>query len=284
MTTTHNPLTSFYRSPKLYVKIPSNGLFYTPEIVDLPDNHELAVFAMTAKDEMIMKNPDALLNGEAVAQVIASCVPAVLQPKKLISNDVDALLVAIQGATYGDDIDIKTSCTKCKEPVSGVASIETALETMTMLNETYKFKTHNGLTVEIKPFSYDAQVKAGIASFKSTRSLQILSGIQDELEQLRAFNDNFMQIAALNFELIVDSVASVTGQTPDGEEFIVTDKKSISEFLENSESTVGKSIEEKITEINSIGVNKKILLTCESCSNEFEYEIGFDPVNFSTAS
>src|SRR6056297_2390222 len=104
MTNNINPLSSFYRAPKLYSRLPSNGIFYTNEVIDVDESAEVAVYAMTAKDEMIMKNPDALLNGEAVAQVIASCVPQVKQPKQLISNDVDTLLIAIQGATYGDDI------------------------------------------------------------------------------------------------------------------------------------------------------------------------------------
>jgi rubredoxin len=194
------------------------------------------------------------------------------------------LLVAIQAATYGDDIDIQTACPECEAPINGVASIENALSTMSVLQESYKFKTYNDLYVEIKPFSYETQIKAGIANFKSTRSLQILSEVKDELEQLKLFNQNFIQIAALNFELMVDSVASVQGTSPDGEEFIVTDRKSITEFLENCESSIGTAIEQKITEVNAIGINKKMMLECESCHHEFEHEVGFDPVNFFTAS
>lgn len=284
MSNTQNPLVNFYRAPKLYVNLPSNGLFYDDGVIEWPESNEVAVYAMTSKDEMIMKNPDALLNGEAVAQVIKSCVPQVKKPRSLISNDIDALLVAIQGATSGDDIDIEAECPECQEKVTGVGSIEGALETMSILKDSYKFKTYNDLEIEIKPFSYETQVKAGIANFKSSRSLQVLSGIEDEFEQLKAFNENFVQIAQLNFELIVDSVAKITGTGPDGEKFVVTDKKAIVEFLENCESTIGKEIEKKIDEVNSIGINKKILLECGSCGHQFEHEIGFDPVNFFTAS
>ena len=42
-------------------------------------------------------------------------------------------------------------------------------------------------------------------------------------------------------------------------------------------------IEEQIESINKIGVNKKIQLECDK-HGPFEQDIGFDPVNFFTAS
>lgn len=283
MSNTHNPLAGFYRSPKLYTRLPTQGKFYSDDVIEWPESGELAVFAMTSKDEMIMKNPDALLNGEAVAQVIKSCVPAVLKPRQLVSNDVDALLVAIQGATTGDDIQVQAKCTNCSEEINSVASIEAALDSMALLKESYSFDTDSGLEIEIRPYSYESTVKAGIANFQSSRSLQSLQNITDEIEQLKAFNSNFVQIAALNFDLMVDSVASIKG-VADDEPFVVTDRDQIRNFLENCDSKIGNKIEESIDEVNKIGVNKKIMLECEACGNVFEKEIGFDPVNFSTAS
>lgn len=283
MSNTQNPLSGYFRSPKLYTRLPTLGKFYTEDIVELPENGELAIFAMTAKDEMIMKNPDALLNGEAVAKVIQSCVPAVKQPRKLISNDVDTLLIAIQGATNGDEIEVSDKCPICGHQDSGIVSVEGILETMTVLEETYKCALPNGLVVEIQPFTYESTVKAGIANFRTSRSLQSLTTIEDEMEQLKAFNENFVQIAALNFDLIVDSVASIAGTDPEGEKFIVTDRGSIREFLENSESAVGKQIEQSIEKVSKLGVNKRVMLECPE-HGEFEASVAFDPVNFSTAS
>jgi len=279
-----NPLQGFYRAPRLYTQLPSKGKFYSDQVIDMPENGELPIFPMTSKDEMIMKNPDALLNGEAVAQVIQSCVPAVKKPRELLSNDVDALLIAMQGATNGDDIDVTGQCPKCKEEVTSVGSIESALESMTTLEETYSFETDNGLSIEVRPFTYESSVKAGIANFQTTRSLQNIQSINDEMEQLKAFNTNFIQIAALNFDLMVDSVASIKGKDAEGDDFVVTDKKSIREFMENCDAKIGRAIEENIAEVNKIGVEKKVLLECEKCNEQFEQEINFDPVNFFTAS
>lgn len=281
---TQNPLQKYYRAPKSFVRLPSLGHFYDENVLEMPDSGEVPVYAMTSKDEMIMKNPDALLNGEAVAQVIESCVPCIKSARKLISNDVDTLLIAIQGATYGDDVDVTAKCPECEHEVTVTASVEAALDSMTVLQETYSFETADGLTIQIRPFTYESTVRSGIANFQSTRSLQSLGMIEDELEQLHAFNESFMQLAALNFSLIVDSVANISGTDDDGEDFIVSDRDAIMSFLENCESSVGKKIEENIKNVNIIGVNRKIGLTCESCEHQFESDIGFDPVNFFTAS
>ena len=282
MAQSNNPLSGYFRAPKLYTRIPSLGRFYTSEVVDLPENGELAIYPMTAKDEVLMKNPDALLNGEAVAELIRSCVPAVKKPRNMISNDVEALLVAIQGASYGDDLTVSGDCPVCKEKCSGVASVEAALETMTVLEETYTVATEDGLTLTLRPFSYESTIKAGIANFKSTRSLQSLTEIKDEMAQLKAFNDSFVRIAAMNFDLIVDSVAVIAGTNAEGE-FAVHDRAQIREYLENCETSVGKSIEKEIARINRIGINKTVQLECDE-HGAFTQEVGFDPVNFSTAS
>ena len=283
MPKTNNPLSGYFRAPKLYTKLPSGGRFYTDDVVDLSENREVAVYALTAKDEAILKNPDALLNGEAVTQIIKSCVPQIHKPRKMLSSDIDSLLVAIQGATYGDDIEVKGKCPECGKECTGIASVEGALETMTPLEETYSFETASGLTIEVKPFSYDSTIKAGIANFQSTRSLQSLASIEDEMEQLKAFNNSFVRMASVNFDLTVDSVASIRGSGEDGEEFVVTDSAQIREFLENCEATVGKEIEKTMESISKIGVNKKVQLECEE-HGAFEQEVGFDPVNFFTAS
>lgn len=283
MSNTQNPLSGYFRSPKLYTQLPSLGKFYSNDVVEIPESGELAVYAMTAKDEMIMKNPDALLNGEAVAQVVQSCVPAVKKPRSLISNDVDTLLIAIQGATNGDEIEVKDKCPTCGHEDSGIVSVESILETMTVLEERYLCDLDNGLQVEIQPFTYESTIKAGIANFRTTRSLQSVAQISDEMEQLKAFDENFRQIAALNFDLVVDSVASVSGTDSHGEQFIVTDRASIREFLENSESIVGKQIEQTIEKVSNLGVNKEVMLECPE-HGKFEASVAFDPVNFSIAS
>ena len=293
MSNTNNPLSGHFRTPKLYTSLPTGGKFYDDTIVDMPSTNELPVYPMTAKDEIMMKNPDALLNGEAVAQVISSCVPNVKQPRLLVANDVDALLVAIQGATFGDELTVSANCPTCGEQASAVLSTEVVLANMDNIDKKYEFSTDSGLLISMKPFSYETSVKAGVANFRSERSLQSISEIDDEIEKIRAFNSNFIELAKLNFDILVDSVNSITVPgSEDSESVVVTDKAHISEFLENCDATIGKELEEFITEMGNKGIQKVMQMTCEPCSEKlegdeeftFESAVNFNTVNFFTAS
>ncbi len=289
-----NPLSSFYRAPKLYAKLPSLGKYYSEDIIEMPDSGELPVFAMTANDELLMKNPDALLNGEAVVQTVQSCIPCIKNARKMLSADIDTLLVAIQGATYGDDLEVTGTCDKCQSEARGIASVEQALFNITELGDEYIVE-ELGLQIAIKPFSYSSTIKAGITNFQSTRSLQNIGNIEDDNERLELFNENFKKVAALNFDLILDAVDSISGTNEDGD-FIVNDREQIGEFLNNVDSSVGKSIEAKISEINSIGIAQEMKLQCPNpdCPENkgkdpddyytFDSKVNFDPVNFFTAS
>ena len=290
MSNTPNPLSGYFRSPKLYVKLPTGGKFYSKDVVEYLDSGELPVFPMTAKDELMMKNPDALLNGEAVTQLISSCVPNVKDVRKMITNDVDVLLVAIQGATNGDDIEVTATCPACNEAVTGIASVEGAIETMVELEDVYDVPTASGLNIKIKPFLYSNTIKAGIASFQSTRSLQAMADLPDDMDRLRVFNDSFMRMADMNYTLIVDAVHSITiGEGDDAQE--ITDRLHIKEFLDNCEAEIGNAVEKSVTEVNKIGIQKTMQFECdkETCMEdgspkEFEAAVTFDPVNFFTAS
>ena len=84
MTQNTNPLADFYRNPKLYVALPSGTGHYPADIVEMPEVGELPVYPMTSKDDLLTKNPDALLNGDAVIKLVKSISNNSLSP--LIKN------------------------------------------------------------------------------------------------------------------------------------------------------------------------------------------------------
>ena len=108
---TENPLSKYFRKPAIYVSLPSKGNF-NPEI-EQTMIEEVGVLPMTAIDEIGMRSPDALLNGEALISLIKSCVPSIPNPRNLCNIDVEALYLAIQYATYGKDITHTHKCSKC---------------------------------------------------------------------------------------------------------------------------------------------------------------------------
>ena len=99
-----NPLKKYYRQPKQYIKLPSGYKFYPEGAINVSESGEIAVYPMTAKDELLFKTPDALLNGEATVSVIQSCAPAIKNAWAMPSIDCDAALIAIRMATYGESM------------------------------------------------------------------------------------------------------------------------------------------------------------------------------------
>jgi hypothetical protein len=284
-----NPLSAYFRAPKLHVRIPSRGRLYSPDVIEMPESGELPVLAMTAKDEINMKNPDALLNGEAIAGLIASCVPCVKRPRELFSNDVDVLLVAIQAATYGDDIEVsaRNPNDPSGEPVRGVVSGREALDTIEQLEESYQVKVSD-LTIDIRPITYGNTLKASLASFETTRDLASLREVEDDLERVRIFSENFNRIADLNFSLLVDAVHSVKAG-----DVTVTDRAQIREFLENTDSQIGTKIKDTLETMTGIGIAKEMEFRPEVPEDAdpkdpryqpFVAPVNFDPVGFFTAS
>ena len=65
-----NPLANWFRQPKIYVKLPSQGRFYPDGTLDVSTTEEYPVYSMTAKDELMFKTPDALITGQASVEVI----------------------------------------------------------------------------------------------------------------------------------------------------------------------------------------------------------------------
>ena len=267
-----NPLSAYFRAPKLWTNIPSSGKFYDADILTVPESGEFAVYPMTTKDELVLKNPDALLNGEAVATLIKSCVPEIKQPKLLFSADVDALLIAIRGASGGDLVEVNAECPKCKEITNVNISVEESLSTMEYIENEYTIDISNGLKITALPFSYS--------------NMQSISEMSNDMDRLSAFNDSFVKLADLNFELLIDSIKNVYYSDAEGQQIQISDKGIIREFLENTDNTVGKEIEAFINSINAKGVNTEVQIECgnEECEETYVSTINFDPVNFFTGS
>jgi len=72
-----NPLAGLMRQPKIYIKLPSGGQYWPQGSIVIPENGDLPVYSMTAKDELLLKIPDALMNGQAIVEVIQNCIPSI---------------------------------------------------------------------------------------------------------------------------------------------------------------------------------------------------------------
>lgn len=274
----NNPLKQYFRQFKTYISLPSGTSRYPAGTINFTDNGEVGVMPMTGRDELILKNPDALLNGEAVVEVIRSCVPSVQNVKILLSNDIDALITAIRHATYNDKLETDVRCPECRHENHFKMDLQYALSNMTYLEPEYSVTLQTGLKVVVRPYSYTEMLQSLQSQFeqgKVGRAIENDSLTDDE--RLRILGTAFKKMSTATFDMLAASVVSIQDQTND---LVVTDKNYIKEFLLDTETKEITLIKDLVEEINQVGVKKNFQAVCEKCSHEWENEIDFNPVNF----
>jgi hypothetical protein len=274
-----NPLKGYFRQFKIYIKLPSGTSYYTPGAINFTDAGEIGIMPMTGKDELILKNPDALLNGEALIELIKSCVPAVSDPRLLLTNDIDAIVTAIRYATYNDALETELSCPECKHKNSYKLNLQYSLDNMEYLEPEYVVNLDSGLSVFVRPYGFPELLKGLHAQFeqgKLTRAIENES-ISEE-QRMKLFATAFKELSTVTYTLMLNSVVKVVDESNN---INVNNKDDIKEFLQNIDKKSSDKIADLIKEINQIGIKKSFTAVCEKCNHSWESEVDFNPVNFS---
>ena len=270
-----NPLANYFRQPKLYIRLPSHGRFYPEGALDKSEIDEYPVFAMTAKDELMFKTPDALMNGQATVEVIKSCVPAIRDPWAMPSLDLDALLIAIRIATYGENMEINSSCPACKHFNEFTMNLVQYLDTIAQTNYDTEVIVPP-LHVHIRPYSYKEISKAAIKSLEQQKIFSIVNNEEmgDE-EKIEKFGESFVKLTQLTVDVVAGCITKII--TPEGE---VSDRALISEFVENSPSDVFNSINERVMAMKEQMSLKAQDVECTECNHKWTVEVTMDQTNF----
>jgi hypothetical protein len=270
-----NPLSKFFRSPSIYLRLPSNGNFYPEGTLDMPKNNELPIYPMTAIDEITYRTPDALYNGTAVINVIQSCVPNIKDAWVIPGIDIDAILAAIRIASYGHEMEINTSCPKCEEEASYGVDLRTILDQMAAVD--YEESVLVGdLTVFFKPMSYKQINDSNVIQFEEQKLINVIGDSEmSEEDKLVKLSEAFNKMTELTINTIAQSVSYI--KTPDT---LVDNEEHISEFLTNCERSVYKKIREHIISIKTNTDLKPLKIECNECNHKYEQPFTLDMSNF----
>ena len=270
-----NPLANYFRQPKLYIKLPSQGRFYPEGALDKSEIDEYPVYAMTAKDELMLKTPDALMNGQATTEVIKSCVPAIKNPWRMPSIDLDAVLIAIRIATYGENMEFTSTCPNCGHFNDLVFNL------LGYLDQTHNFEYDNKidippLTIYIRPYSYKEVTQTNIKTLQQRKIIDIVNdnSITEE-EKLEKFGESFVKLTQLTVDVIAGCVEKI--ETPDG---VVDDQILIKDFIENSDKSTFNAINSRIVDLKEKIALKSQHTKCQECEHEYDIEITMDQANF----
>jgi len=270
-----NPLSAYFRQPKIYVKLPSGGQFYPPGALDVSANGEYPVYSMTAKDELIFKTPDALMNGQATVELVKSCFPAIKNPWAMPSMDIDAILISIRIATYGEDMDFQSNCPACQEENTYTLNLINYIE------QVQNFQYHanviiDELEITLRPYNYKEVTGQSI---KALEQQKIFAVINDEKlsdqEKLDRFGESFVKLTEMTVDIVAGCISSI--KTPQAE---VTDQDMIQEFINNAPKEIFNQIVEHVEKMKADIDLKAQDVECGSCKNPYKITLNIDQSNF----
>lgn len=270
-----NPLSNYFRQPKIFVKLPSNGKYYPNGALDKSSTGEYPVYAMTAKDELMFKTPDALLSGQSTVEVIKSCIPAITDPWNMPSLDVDASLIAIRIATYGEKMDVETNCPHCTAENSYELDLVQWLSTINNFEFQPEIRVEP-LTIHVRPYSYRELSQTSLKTLEHQRIFQVINDedLTDEIK-LERFGKSFIKLTELTVDIIAGCVSQI--DTPDGSS---NDPEQIKEFIHNAPKDLFDMISAHIQDMKKNIEIPVQHVKCNDCGGEFDMPISMDQSNF----
>ena len=276
-----NPLSQFYRRPGNFIELPSGGRFYKNP-PKLSETNELAVYPMTAKDEMVLKNPDSLLNGEALKHVLASVAPDIKDVNEIPAPDIDAILVSMRMASYGDDMELDVShrCNASEGKSQRITvSLGGILGTLRPIEaDVGKVTLSSGIKVELKPYTLDAQSRLLRQQFVTMRQLQALESKENSTVDQKAevANKGYAALVDLSQETLAQSIMSVT--LPDGTQ--VTNYAHIYDWVKNLDRASNERLDQELKKFGTFGITREVTVKCDYCGEEYQSDMLFDPTSF----
>ena len=280
----NNPLQKHFRRPALWVKLPTGGRWYGDGCVHMNEDQQVQIYALSAKDDIMLNTPDALLNGHALENVIQSCVPEVRDVKKLLQPDLDAIFLGIKAATNNGKFEIERKCEACEHENNFEMRCDTLLDHMSYVEDSDTvIMIGLDLRVHVKPYSYEMRTLMIQKQLEEQRTLGAIEkdeNIVDDMIRADILAKSIDKIASLTFRLVARSITAVDllGQEPQ----TVSDTDHIAEWLANIDKNTADAIIEAVNNLNNIGPPKETDAQCTECGHMWKEKLSFDPALFFT--
>jgi hypothetical protein len=271
-------LQDFYRHKEIYIKLPTEGKWYTSQ-TNLNDQNEIGIKPMSFKDEMLLNIPDSVYNGESLFEILKSILPDMENPYEILMPDVDVVLLASRINSNEGEMSVDATCTHCKTQEQYNIKIINILNQIKTINP-IEIELDNGLIISFKPNSLRSVTTNQIKITEMSSILSTFNKDDDKEKQHKLFSESLEKTAAANLVLIADTIECVL--LPSGDK--ITDLQAILDWISNSDSNTVKKLQNMSNQINQNGLNKNFKFECsnEQCGKEFTSPVEFNPTFFFT--
>jgi T4 bacteriophage base plate protein len=271
-----NPLAKHFRQPAIYIKLPSKGKYWPEGSLDLSVTGEIPVYPMTARDEITIRTPDALMNGQGTIDVIQSCCPSIVNAWQMPSVDIDSILLSIRIASYGNSLDVDSVCPNCREESSFSVDISSLLSQIKMPDYESPLEV-DGLQIKLRPLPYHEANRVNQIKFTEQQILRVIENDNLSEDEKKAKTDLFLRkLAELSIDICASSTQSIT--TEDG--ILVVESKFIKEFYSLTKFSVIKQVQNRLNELATIANLRPLDTKCSHCDHEYQMPLDFDYSNF----
>lgn len=278
-----NPLVSFMRQPKIYIRLPSGGEYWPTGSLLPSETGDYPVYSMTAKDELMLKIPDAVISGQAVVDVIQHCVPNIKNAWNIPSIDLDVILIAIRLATYGEKMNTPITFGEDIEMEYTVDLRNVMDSLMSQISWDPVVPITDDLTVFVKPMNYKQLSESAVQTFETQKILQIAnSSTMSEDDKIRAFKESFSKLTEVTIGIVEKSIFRI-----DSSEGSTDNPRHIKEFIENADKDIFNVIQAHLENLKVINSIKPIHVTVTEemkaqgiTGESVEVPLVFDPATF----
>jgi hypothetical protein len=212
---------------------------------------------MTAKDELMLKVPDALMNGQAVVDVIQNCMPNVKNAWAIPAIDLDVILIAIRIATYGEKM---TTPLTFGDDIEMEYSVDLRSVMDTLMNQiTWEsiVPINADLTLYVKPVTYKQLTESAIQTFETQKLMQVANddSISEE-NKVKVFKESFSKLTAVTIGMISASIYKV-----DSSQGSTDNLKFIKEFIDNADKDIFNKVQEHLEQLKTVNSIKPIVVS-----------------------
>lgn len=269
-----NPLSGYFRQPAIHLKLPSQGRYWPDDAIEIPATGEIPIYPMTARDEIVLRTPDALLNGSAIVDLIHSCCPSIQNAWAMPAMDIDPLLIGIRIASYGSEIDFDNRCPHCQH--DNTHSLDLGHMLSNIRSPDYSRPViYNGLTIRLRPQNYRSINETSRINFEEQ---QLLRSLDDEnTDEIKEKIKNQLEtLIDLSLKLLVNSTEYI--ELADQRRVDRADY--LEEFYKNAEARLIKAVKDHLVEINRDVESRPVTVLCEGCQETYSVDYTFDYSNF----
>lgn len=270
----NSPLAKFKRQPKLYIDLPSKGVWYPKE--KLEKSEEIEVYSMTANDEIAIKTPDALYTGQAIVKVIESCIPAIKDAWLIPMVDMDYILASIRLASYGGDIEMNSKCSSCSNEDQYKISVQYILDFVQQMQQKFSLEVE-GFKFNLRPLTYKEYTEIQQNTIQIQRTLyQSIAQMEEGDEKQKRIDELYSKLNEITKFAVCATIVRV--ETPEGE--VEDNPQFIKDFLVNGDKEFFNAVKETYLSNQDISKLPDVDVTCSECETSNKVKPNLDYASF----